>query len=239
MGVESGTIEPLAPIEFLVLAIIWYRLCESPQLVLKLKPNRRTKQSQSYVIPEYIAEREQDTENGKTITVCGDCRTYRLNGQLHRGDGLPAAIVVSQEKTHYQWYHHGVLDREEWYTPVVCFLFLSNTKTRYKDGKVHRDDDLPAVICYIENYQVWYQNGVLHRNDGTLPAIIRTDYRAWFGHGKLFREEWYKNGELHHDGDLPALINARDKREVWYVTLLLLFFLTIDKNQVQTWEEAS
>ena len=52
----------------------------------------------------------------------------------------------------------------------------------FKNGKRHRDNDLPAVI-YPSGTQYWYQNGLKHR-DNDLPAII-------FANGT---KEWYKNG---------------------------------------------
>jgi len=63
----------------------------------------------------------------------------------------------------------------------------------YKDGKLHRDDDLPALI-YADGRQYWYKDGKLHR-DG-LPAVIYAG-----GH-----QEWWKDGNPHRDGDFPAVI---------------------------------
>jgi len=77
----------------------------------------------------------------------------------------------------------------------------------YKDGKLHRDGDLPAIISYNSKIIIkkcWYKDGKLHR-DGNLPALIKYNSR-----GKWIEEEcWYKNGKLHRDGDLPALKSYR------------------------------
>ncbi len=43
----------------------------------------------------------------------------------------------------------------------------------YQHGKLHRDNDLPAVI-YTNGTQMWYQHGKLHR-DNDLPAVIYSD----------------------------------------------------------------
>ena len=61
----------------------------------------------------------------------------------------------------------------------------------YKNGELHRDNDLPAVIL-SNGTQFWYQNGKLHR-DNDLPAIIYPS-----GH-----QIWYKNGKRYHK-KMPA-----------------------------------
>ena len=72
----------------------------------------------------------------------------------------------------------------------------------YKDGKLHRDNDLPA-ITHTDSRKGWYQNGLLHR-DGDLPAITSDN-----------SSRWYKDGELHRDNDLPAIIDSYGNREYW------------------------
>jgi antitoxin component YwqK of YwqJK toxin-antitoxin module len=121
-------------------------------------------------------------------------RTYR-NGLLHSYQDEPA--IVADNGTYKVW---------------------------YKQGKIHRDNDLPA-ITRNEVYQEWYRDGKLHR-DNDLPAIVGTNLREWYRNGELHRDgdepalidgeirQWYKNGELHRDGDEPALIDG-PLRE-WY-----------------------
>ena len=67
----------------------------------------------------------------------------------------------------------------------------------YKNGQLHRDNDLPAVIR-SDGTQYWYKNGRLHR-DCDLPASIYSD-------GTHETQRWYNNGKCHRDGDLPAII---------------------------------
>jgi len=73
----------------------------------------------------------------------------------------------------------------------------------YKNGKLHRDNDLPAAI-WKDGRQAWYKDGKQHR-DNDLPAMIN------FNGTKV----WYKNGKPHRDNDLPALI-AIDGTKLWY-----------------------
>jgi hypothetical protein len=99
----------------------------------------------------------------------------------------------------------------------------------FKNNKLHRNNDLPAVIRYNNKEQYWYQNGLQHR-DNDLPAIIfNNGHQVWYKDGLIHREndlpaiicengdrEWYKNGKKHRDFDLPAVIQANGHR-VWYI----------------------
>jgi len=77
------------------------------------------------------------------------------------------------------------------------------SKYWYRNGKQHRDGDLPAVE-YVDGTKEWWKNGELHR-DGDLPAV------EWLCGDK----EWWKNGKQHRDGDLPAIEFANGDK-YWY-----------------------
>lgn len=77
-------------------------------------------------------------------------------------------------------------------------------KSWYKNGKLHRDDDLPAIE-YTDGHKMWYKNDEIHR-DGDLPAIE-------YANGS---KKWYKDGLLHRDGDLPAVEYYEDGDKMWY-----------------------
>lgn len=62
----------------------------------------------------------------------------------------------------------------------------------YCNGKIHRDDDLPAIVN--KYYNIWYKNGKIHR-DTNNPAIIDFLYG---------RKSWYKNGKR-YDYNLISL----------------------------------
>ncbi len=94
-------------------------------------------------------------------------------------------------------------------------------------GRLHRNNDLPAVIR-ANGTQEWRQHGVRHR-DNDLPATIYVDgSREWRRYGKIHRDNdlpaviyadgrqcWYYHGELHRDNDLPAIICTNGTRK-WY-----------------------
>jgi len=61
-------------------------------------------------------------------------------------------------------------------------ISASGTQLWYKYGKLHRDNDLPAVTC--ENgSKFWFKDGESHR-DNNLPAMIYSDGS----------QSWYQNG---------------------------------------------
>lgn len=72
----------------------------------------------------------------------------------------------------------------------------------YKDDKLHRDDDLPAVIN-ADGYKFWYSKGELHREGK--PAI----------QGPEGDQAYYFNGKLHNE-EGPALTNKFGKQE-WHI----------------------
>jgi antitoxin component YwqK of YwqJK toxin-antitoxin module len=78
-------------------------------------------------------------------------------------------------------------------------IYYINNKTHlsvwYKNGKLHRDGDLPAYIKYFTTGNVyikqWFQNDKSHRDEDK-PAIISYDKE-----GNIMSEEWYQNDKLH------------------------------------------
>jgi hypothetical protein len=66
----------------------------------------------------------------------------------------------------------------------------------YRNGQLHRDNDLPAVI-YEDGQQRWFQFGELHR-DGDQPADIHPNGAKY----------WYQRGQLYRTGDQPSYITS-------------------------------
>lgn len=87
-------------------------------------------------------------------------------------------------------YCDGVLThREEESIPRNGCYFIGCSICYYKDNKLHRENDLPAV----ENSNgvlEWYFNGQRHREKG--PAYVRTEgsgIKAWFLYDVEYTEE--------------------------------------------------
>lgn len=105
--------------------------------------------------------------------------------------------------------------------------FISNTKYWHKNGRRHRDNDLPAIIR-ANGDKHWFINGKYHR-DNDRPAIVYANGdQYWYQHDKLHRENdkpavicangdqyWYINNLQHRTNDLPAVICANG-RSYWY-----------------------
>jgi len=102
-------------------------------------------------------------------------------------------------------------DYPEFMFAMIVVYMRGKYQAWYRDGKVHREGDLPAVI--EGDICEWYKNGVLHR-EGDNPAVIVVD-----DDGDDYKL-WYKNGVLHRDGDNPAYVQADCLRE-WYKDGLL------------------
>ena len=62
--------------------------------------------------------------------------------------------------------------------------------TRYfKNGKLHRDNDLPAVVSHkYGQVQSWYKNGERHRDDKHKPAYIVS-----YENEKVIYLKWFQN----------------------------------------------
>ena len=98
----------------------------------------------------------------------------------------------------------------------------------FKNGKLHRDDDLPAVL-WLDGTRAWYQNGETHR-DNDKPAFINPwGDQHWYQNGLRHRENdlpasiyvygqtiWYFNGQKHRENNLPAVIYFNGDKEWWY-----------------------
>lgn len=73
-----------------------------------------------------------------------------------------------------------------------------NKSWKDKNGKYHRDGDLPALI-WFDGRCDHYKHGMLHR-DGDKPA-------AYYPNGEK-PICYYKNDKLHRDGNKPARITS-------------------------------
>ena len=99
------------------------------------------------------------------------------------------------------WYREGKKHRDG---DLPAVIWTSGSQEWYKEGKQHRDHDRPAEI-WADDTQWWYRDGLRHR-DGDQPAIIEADGS----------QEWHKDGKVHRDGGLAAIIRA-DGSQTWYM----------------------
>lgn len=88
---------------------------------------------------------------------------------------------------------NGKYEDCEFLNGQITYFRLGLNQCWFKDGKYHRDDDLPAVE-WADGTRQWYFDGKLHR-DCDLPAVECADGTR----------KWYIDGKLHRDGGLPAI----------------------------------
>jgi hypothetical protein len=84
--------------------------------------------------------------------------------------------------------------------PIVDFI---GSKRWFKNGSLHRDNDLPAEV-HPDGSCEWWQDGLRHR-DNDLPAVM-------FASGE---RQWWQHSCLHREGDKPAITNSGGK-DIWY-----------------------
>jgi len=95
-------------------------------------------------------------------------------------------------------------------------------KAHYKNGVIHRDDDLPAVL-HKNGTLFWLKDGKTHRKGG--PAVLFKDGETqWYQKNKLHRwikpaveckdgtKAWFRHGKKHRWLS-PALIKANGEEE--------------------------
>lgn len=69
---------------------------------------------------------------------------------------------------------------------IIMKEYPDGRKFWYKAGKLHRDNDLPAIERVRGVIKEWYKNGEQHR-DGDKPAIECADgYKEWRKEGKRY-----------------------------------------------------
>jgi len=125
---------------------------------------------------------------------------------------------ISVKAHHNCWEDAGGSDelffhsREDWNEYVgkdyeipenYCILNSNGTKTWWENGKRHRDNDEPAVVCY-DGTKEWYKNGSRHRDNDKPAATFRDGGRLYF-----------KDGKRHRDNDKPAAICPDGTKEYW------------------------
>lgn len=113
-------------------------------------------------------------------------------------------IRVSESWTLNGGYHNDVNDN-----PALIIYYMNDRikqKEWWKNGILSRDNNKPVRIEY-------YQTSVLlceewNNNDENKPTKI-----YYYESGNKKSEQYWKNGKLHRDNDLPAIIEYYDTKE--------------------------
>jgi hypothetical protein len=107
----------------------------------------------------------------------------------HRDNDKPAEIWGCDDWTYMAWYQDGEKDRrgdkpvritydsghmhKEWMVDDELISTDDEILKRYKNDKLHADNDQPAIINKEHGMYIWMQNGQIHR-DNNQPAIVKT-----------------------------------------------------------------
>ncbi|HMC00637.1 MAG TPA: hypothetical protein VKN14_06335 [Flavobacteriaceae bacterium] len=180
-----------------------------------------------------ILHRENDKP---AIEYSNGTKYWYKNGKIHRENDKPAIEWSNGSKF---WYNkNGRFIKREDKTPTKMKIkngtevwvlneqeLDSNNFDWYK-AKIHRENDLPAVICSNGTKQ-WYKDNKLHRDNDNPAIIFPNGTKYWYNQGKLHRnfdkpatifpngtKEWYFDGKLHRRDKKPARITPFD-REWW------------------------
>ena len=118
-----------------------------------------------------------------TLSIEGNVLRWRnAMHHIHRDYDKPAVIWPDGTMG---WYQHNRLHRDNDLPALVDVC--NSIKEWHQRGELHRDNDLPAVISGL--HTEWWQHGQLHREQD-MPAVIFADgYREWYQHGKFIRED--------------------------------------------------
>lgn len=104
-------------------------------------------------------------------------------------------------------------------------LYSCGQQMWLRNHRIHRDHDLPAII-YPNGTQMWFTNGQMRRDDDKPAMVIVTSknddrfIHVWYQDDVIARENgkpchvsgngtrmWFDSkGELHRDGDMPAIV---------------------------------
>jgi hypothetical protein len=88
---------------------------------------------------------------------------------------------------------------------IMRFIKLNNAigcsyriKYYYKEGKLHRENDKPAIEYYNISRE-WYKNGLLHRENDKPAVVFTGGKKYWFINGKFMKRNFDKNNIVNND----------------------------------------
>lgn len=133
------------------------------------------------IMPKHFANLPESLEQHNPETICLEDfpfeETQDENGQYHSFNDQPALIYsIEDENQIFIWYNHGVISRED-NKPSMIVTSKTKYATSNSSQQLHSFNDDPAEM------QFYYGQS-----------------------GKSLYVTWMKNGELHRENNLPAII---------------------------------
>jgi hypothetical protein len=136
----------------------------------------------------------EDCKFSTTIENTTSIGTGKLNHNGYWEKGCPICARALEEQYPEDgpvWPYKEENNMQNEFTEYNVRVYETKTEWRNKEGKLHRECDLPAVE-FNDGHKTWYKEGKLHRENG--PAIV-------YNNGD---KSWYKN-DLRHREDGPAV----------------------------------
>jgi hypothetical protein len=159
-------------------------------------------------------------DGGPAVTEPGTEEWWH-QGELHRDDGPAVSRMGGRVQL---WYRHGKLHRTD--GPAVNLYGLTvehwidgkpvedsgyeyevdpyGTRTWRRGGRLHRDDDHPALLAANNDTAIWYRSGLKHRDHG--PAVFT-----------MSGVEWWVNGKQRDSRAIPTRFTS-DHVELWAIS---------------------
>ena len=152
-----------------------------------------------------------DDEPAKT-EIGGDIKilAHYKNGELHRDGDLPAKYVTGSDAINDEYYYGGMLHRANNKPSVLIKNRDGDTIEKYHyAGLLHRTDGAAVTVKNKDSSLVEHRIfGKLTSPDANTPARHAINYR---NNGAVENSEIYTDskGDVHRDGDLPALVSNK------------------------------
>ena len=138
----------------------------------------------------------KDKRTGKS---CDIWRKITIKGNVKEEQFFNGKELMERRRT--------TIDHGNGCTQVILISNEGFKEESWKqDGKLHRDNDLPALIFEdpqsLHKVLRWFCEGLPHRDKDDLPAEILYDEN-----GKKKEECWFLFGEPKRRSDLPTVVN--------------------------------
>lgn len=167
------------------------------------KPDYEIGKYKLYVYDDY------STDYGQSVAT-----VWKKNDKYEGMNDMPAVVAATHDNraSIQEWYHKGMLHRDDLPAKVMTYLdgngFSTECKEWYKHGDLHKENG-PALIVTGSDGVIyeerWMKNGQEHRVDG--PSHISKDYNT----GIIVFETWMQNGEPYRADGGPFSIERCDK----------------------------
>lgn len=138
---------------------------------------------------------EMHRKDGPAVIDLDGDQEWWFNNELHREDG-PAVIWTNGYQEY--WWRGTPLTKEEWEKKSENYFIIKELKNDFKWMHLFKSD-IPIIdikrnenrvwIKWGDNLECWYQDGILHRDDG--PACKHLGVDAYYLEGKYYPLDIY------------------------------------------------